>query len=368
MKKIIMILVTLLFLTISNNSWAGNSVYIWQVNQDSDGSIYIKQDGTGNMVGLSTSYPFLINGDNLTLIIKQIGNSNLVKDSNHRAFMGSNMTFDYIATGNSNVLRLDLDDTGADGHYYDIDITGGSNIVEIDTNYNDDVQDTHVDLDIVGDSNDFWMNSHGDSHFLYVMINGDSNDVEFYSNKSESKGMVGANKANVMIGPNVASHGIFADDSGDEGATIDVYIVGNSNRLHTASWGDSNYQVHDVYGDSNILDVHSCCTGSHVRMIQRGDNNWMKTVTNGNDNTFTYYANGKNNIAKVYIYTDGANVNLKQTNNDNDAYIYISGDSIYNFTTSVVQTGNMNCSITYNRNTQSADYDSANDSSFPSGC
>ena len=175
-----MALVILLATTI--NCWAGNSIYIWQVNQDSDGSIYIKQDGSGNSFGISTSKPFLINGDNLTLVIKQIGNNNVVTDSNHRAFMGSNMTFNYIATGSSNILRLDLDDVGADGHYYDIDITGSSNIVEIDTNYNDDVQDTHVDLDIVGDSNDFWMNSHGDSHFLYVMINGDSNDVEVYSN------------------------------------------------------------------------------------------------------------------------------------------------------------------------------------------
>ena len=59
------------------------------------------------------------------------------------------------------------------------------------------------------------MYSRGDSHFLYVMISGDSNDVEFYgSHGSGAKGMVGSSKANVMIGPNVASHGIFADDSG----------------------------------------------------------------------------------------------------------------------------------------------------------
>ena len=356
MKKLIMILVTLVTLTLTSNSLAGNSVYIWQVNQDENGSVYIKQDGASNMVGLSTSYPFLINGPNLKLIIKQIGSSNVAKDSNHRAFMGSNMTFDYIATGSSNVLRLDLDDVGADGHYYDIDITGGSNIVDIDTNTSDDVQDTHVDLDIVGDSNDFWMNSHGDSHFLYVLISGDSNDVEFYSNRAESKGMVGANKANVMIGPDVAGHGIFADDSGDEGATIDFYIVGNSNRVHTASWGESNYQVHDVIGDSNILDVHSCCTGSHVRMIQRGDDNWMKTVTVGSDNTFTYYANGDDNVAKVYIYTDDANVNLKQLNDDNYAYLYVSGDSIYDYTLTVNQDGNDSCTYTYNRNDQTADY------------
>ena len=41
------------------------------------------------------------------------------------------MTFDYTATGNSNKLRIDLADTDADGHYYDIDVTGSSNIVDI---------------------------------------------------------------------------------------------------------------------------------------------------------------------------------------------------------------------------------------------
>ena len=39
-------------------------------------SIFIKQDGTGNKVGVSTSYPFIIDGNDLTVIIKQIGNSN----------------------------------------------------------------------------------------------------------------------------------------------------------------------------------------------------------------------------------------------------------------------------------------------------
>ena len=352
MKKILMAIVILLA-TITN-CLAGNSVYIWQVNQDDDGSIYIKQDGTGNMVGLSTSYPFLVNGPNLTLIIKQIGDNNVAKDSNHRAFMGSNMTFDYYALGSSNVLRLDLDDVGADGHYYDIDITGNSNIVEIDTNTSDDVQDTHLDLDIVGDSNDFWMNSHGDSHFLYVLINGDSNDVEFYSNKAESKGMVGSSKANVMIGPDVASHGIFADDSGSEGATIDIYVVGSSNRVHTSSHGTGNYQVHDVIGDSNILDVHSCCTSQHVRMVQKGDNNWMKTVTSGSNNTFTYYADGGNNKAYVYIYTSSAVINVKQTNGGNYANINISGSSQYDYTLNWTQDGSDTCTYSYNRNNQSS--------------
>ena len=119
MKKIVMAIVILL--ATLTNSFAGNSVYIQQDNQTSAGSVYIKQDGSGNKFG-SSSANFIINGPNLTLIIKQLGDNNVAVDTNHDTFYGSNMTFDYIATGDSNVLRLDLDDTGADGHYYDLSL------------------------------------------------------------------------------------------------------------------------------------------------------------------------------------------------------------------------------------------------------
>ena len=351
MKKIVMAIVILL--ATLTNSFAGNSVYIQQDNQTSAGSVYIKQDGSGNKFG-SSSANFIINGPNLTLIIKQLGDNNVAVDTNHDTFYGSNMTFDYIATGDSNVLRLDLDDTGADGHYYDIDITGNSNIVELDSHTSDDIQDTHIDLDIKGDSNDFWAYLRGDSHFLYVLMSGDSNDVEFYG-ATNSTGMVGSSKANVMIGPNVESHGQFADTSGDEGATIDVYIIGSSNTVHMASWGASNYQVHDVIGDSNVLDVHPDAVGSHIRMIQYGDNNYMKTVTSGNSNVYRYYGSGGNNKAYVYIYTSNAVVELKQTGGSNEANLTVSGDSIYDYTLLVDQDGSDNCTYSYNRNNQTAD-------------
>ena len=351
MKKIVMAIVILL--ATLTNSFAGNSVYIQQDNQTSAGSVYIKQDGSGNKFG-SSSANFIINGPNLTLIIKQLGDNNVAVDTNHDTFYGSNMTFDYIATGDSNVLRLDLDDTGADGHYYDIDITGISNIVELDSHTSDDIQDTHIDLDIKGDSNDFWAYLRGDSHFLYVLMSGDSNDVEFYG-ATNSTGMVGSSKANVMIGPNVESHGQFADTSGDEGATIDVYIIGSSNTVHMASWGASNYQVHDVIGDSNVLDVHPDAVGSHIRMIQYGDNNYMKTVTSGNSNVYRYYGSGGNNKAYVYIYTSNAVVELKQTGGSNEANLTVSGDSIYDYTLLVDQDGSDNCTYSFNRNNQTAD-------------
>lgn len=347
-----MILVTLV--TLTANSWAGNSVYIQQDNQNKDGSIYIKQDGSGNSFGIDTSNPFVINGTNLTLIIKQIGDSNNTDKSAYLSFTGSNMTFDYIATGNSNKLGIDLGDTGADGHYYDIDIIGNSNIVDIESNNDDDVQDSHIDLDIRGDSNDFWVNLRGDSHFLYVLMSGNSNDVEFYSS-ADSTGMVASSKANIMIGPNVESHGQFADTEGDEGATVDLYIIGSSNTVHMSSHGASNYQVHDVIGDSNILDVHPDATGSHQRMVQHGDSNYMKTVTNGSNNVIRYYGAGGNNNAQIYVYSSGAEVELIQLGGGNTANLNVSGDSIYDYKLLVDQDGNDTCTYSFNRNNQTAD-------------
>ena len=98
--KQIMIAIVILLATLTN-SFAGNSVKIQQDNQTSAGSIFIKQDGTGNKFGVSTSSPFIINGANLTLIIRQIGDNNIATDANHDTFYGSNMTFDYTATGDS---------------------------------------------------------------------------------------------------------------------------------------------------------------------------------------------------------------------------------------------------------------------------
>ena len=121
MKKIVMAIVILLATTI--NCFAGNSVYIQQDNQDSDGSIFIKQDGSGNTFGYSTSYPFKVSGENITIVIKQIGDNNKTDYSNHLTFYGEDMTLDYTATGDGNKLRIDSDDTDAtgirsDGNYY----------------------------------------------------------------------------------------------------------------------------------------------------------------------------------------------------------------------------------------------------------
>ena len=345
-----LVLSFLIFTLTSFSAFAGNSVFIQQDNQEGQ-SIFIKQDGTGNYVGLTASNGLLIDGNDLTVIIKQIGDNNTFRNGG-LSFKGDNMTFDYTSTGDSNILDININDTDATGHYYDIDITGDSNILEYEETSAFDVVNTNLDLDIRGDSNDIWIKPRGDGHFLYVYVNGDSNDIEFYASPSSEGMNTNANKA---IGPNVSGHGQFADDSGSEGATIDIYVIGSANRVHTSSHGTGNYQVHDVIGDSNILDVHSCCRNQHVRMVQSGDNNWMKTVTSGNSNTFTYYASGGNNKAYVYIYTSSAEVNVKQTGGGNYANITVSGSSQYDYTLNWTQDGSDTCTYSYNRNNQTGD-------------
>ena len=124
----------ILLLLLSNSSWAaGNSVFLQQQNQ-TNSSTFIKQEGSNNKVGISADDPLIIDGNNITIIIKQIGNSNtFTKPYNNSGgeFYGTNMTFDYIVTGNSNSIKIDQDDADSTGHWYDLDITGDSNVVEL---------------------------------------------------------------------------------------------------------------------------------------------------------------------------------------------------------------------------------------------
>ena len=73
MNKIMkLVLSFLLFTLVSTSVVAGNSVFIQQDNQEGQ-SIFIKQDGTGNYVGLTASNGLLINGNDLIFASKSGG-------------------------------------------------------------------------------------------------------------------------------------------------------------------------------------------------------------------------------------------------------------------------------------------------------
>ena len=355
MKKMIMTLVILLVTTI--NCWAGNSVYLKQSGGNSTSSIFIKQDGSSNKVGLSKALPFWVHGQDVKVIIRQIGNSNIVGENLggsccSAAFYGNrNMTFDYTATGDSNLLYIDQDDADSTGHWYDIDITGNSNTVRLKNDSSLDVKNTNVDLDVRGDSNYIKFYLLEDNHFAYILIKGNSNTVKFKA----LDGATGFNtNSNMAIGPNTESHGALADSSGDEAATIDYYIIGNFNTVEMTVDGDQNYSVHDVIGNSNLLDLHADASG-HTMMAQIGNNNWLRTITYGDSNDLNIMQNGNDNKLYIYLSTSSAVINAKQTGNSNDGNLQITGDSIYDYTLNFAQNGSDTCAYTFNRNTQSAD-------------
>ena len=87
-----LLLSLILLLATAINCYASNKVFITQIDQEG-GSVYIKQDGLNNTFGISSTYPFVIDGNKLTVIIKQIGNSNVTDYSNHLSFKGHIKTF-----------------------------------------------------------------------------------------------------------------------------------------------------------------------------------------------------------------------------------------------------------------------------------
>jgi len=360
MLKIMKIVLTILCLAISPlKSYAGNSVYISGNDTSGHGaneSVYIKQDGTGNKVGTSMTSGsedyFDIYGNNVTVIIKQIGDSNTT--AAWSTFKCTNCTLDYQVRGDSNILYTDIDDVDDNGWWLDVDITGNSNILAINDDNNNAVTNFNVDLGIKGDDNDVWFNHNGnaDNHHLYVYIYGDDNDIEY---NMISNGVGKNTTANSAVGHYTSTdHGMVGDP---DLVTIDYWIIGSDNRVHGATHGDSNYMLVEIFGggQSNILDVHPSHTGSYVRMVQLGDNEKAYLRVNGSDNTFGMIQSGGGNTLYLYQYTNNSTVYSSQLNGGNTGTINISGDSIYDYTLNFNQNDSGTCSYSFDRNTQSAD-------------
>ena len=136
--------------------------------------------------------------------------------------------------------------------------------------------------------------------------------------------------------------------------------MGNSNVIHTSSYGTGNYQLHDIIGSSNLLDIHSSYTSADTdpygdSMIISGDNNYLRTYISGDSNTIRLHMAGGNNTARIYLYTNNSVVNFDQSGGNNTADINVSGDSIFDYTLNFSQDGSDTCNYSYNRNNQTAD-------------
>ena len=176
MKKLISLTVLLSMLVV-----ADNEIYIDQ--SGATANIDVEQLGSSNLIGgldaVTGSMTALdLDGDNLTLILNQIGDYN--------KFLGDiwadTLTASFDFDGDSNEFTIQIDPTntyGAAGSNLDIDVTGSSNDFTLDIATNDLASALDLDWIINGDSNVFDFDIDIDSATSYVDIDGDSNSVTY---------------------------------------------------------------------------------------------------------------------------------------------------------------------------------------------
>lgn len=176
MKKLISLTALLSLLVV-----ADNEIYIDQSGNTAN--IDLEQLGSSNIVGglnaVAGSMTALdLDGDNLTLILNQIGDYN--------KFLGDiwadTLTASFDFDGDSNEFTIQIDPTntyGADGSNLNIDVIGSSNDFTLDIATNDLASALDLDWIINGDSNVFDFDIDIDSATSYVDIDGDSNTITY---------------------------------------------------------------------------------------------------------------------------------------------------------------------------------------------
>lgn len=176
MKKLISLTALLSLLVV-----ADNEIYIDQSGNTAN--IDLEQLGSSNIVGglnaVAGSMTALdLDGDNLTLILNQIGDYN--------KFLGDiwadTLTASFDFDGDSNEFTIQIDPTntyGADGSNLNIDVIGSSNDFTLDIATNDLASALDLDWIINGDSNVFDFDIDIDSATSYVDIDGDSNSITY---------------------------------------------------------------------------------------------------------------------------------------------------------------------------------------------
>ena len=176
MKKLISLTALLSLLIV-----ADNEIYIDQ--SGATANIDLEQLGSSNIMGgldaVTGSMTALdLDGDNLTLILNQIGDYNKFLADIWADTLTGTFNFD----GDSNEFTIQIDPTntyGADGSNLDIDVTGSSNDFTLDIATNDLASALDLDWIINGDSNVFDFDIDIDSATSYVDIDGDSNTITY---------------------------------------------------------------------------------------------------------------------------------------------------------------------------------------------
>jgi len=171
-----------LILFLSLSVFADNEIYVDQSGNSAN--IDLEQLGGSNLIGGSeatsgTMTALDLDGVSMTLDINQIGSSNIFRSD---AIDGDNFTGFFEFEGDSNVMDILLNSTGlitADYINLNIDVTGGSNQIDLAIAENADASYLDLDWIILGDSNDLDFDIDYANAINYVDINGNSNELDF---------------------------------------------------------------------------------------------------------------------------------------------------------------------------------------------
>ena len=166
----------IMFLMIISTPWVmANDIYVTQSGATLE--VNIKQDGTDNKVGNSTTASSVI-GATTNLDIDQIGNSNVLTfDVNGATYTGT-----FSVTGNSNNIdfNCDSDGTGSSCATVTSSITmvGNSNDIDVDVGETADAAGSAVTITSAAsdDSNVIAATVDGTSAILTITVDGDTNN------------------------------------------------------------------------------------------------------------------------------------------------------------------------------------------------
>ena len=186
----------IMFLMLSSPVWA-NDIYVTQSGNNL--VLDITQSGTGNTIG-TLALPSSLTGSATDFTIVQNGNTNeLTFELN-----GDTYTGNFDVSGNSNTITFLCDSgnstAGCDSVTATINLTGSSNIVDLNIGENDDSTGTTVIKDITGDSNTITSTIDSPNAEQTLTITGSTNTI-----------------TNTMSGAGVGEHKLTLDHTGTGG-------------------------------------------------------------------------------------------------------------------------------------------------------
>jgi len=172
----------LFFLLLSLGLAADDEIFVEQTG--SNATIKLEQLGSSNLIGgtsavSGTMTALDLDGTAMTLTINQIGSSNIFRSD---GINSDNVTGYFDFQGDSNVLDILLNSNGAytaDYANLNLQVTGGSNIFDIEVAESSNADYLDLDWIIDGDNNEFAFDIDYENAVNYIDIFGDSNDLTF---------------------------------------------------------------------------------------------------------------------------------------------------------------------------------------------